>query len=172
MKVFTILIGILMAVCGIFCITTPITTTFSLMYFYLVLLLVTGIMLLAECIVMRDFGLMFIFSILTIIAGIFVFFSPNATFVTEMILLYIMAGWLIVRGVVGIVAAAQAKALTGEGVFGIAIVVSVLTLLLGIYSFIHPLVFSGVLGILAGVFFVMEGVDLIITAFVVSDIQE
>jgi uncharacterized membrane protein HdeD (DUF308 family) len=104
------------------------------------------------------------FSIITIIIGILVFFSPNATFVTniELFLLYIMAAWLIIRGVVGIVTAAHLRAVTDGGMFALAIIISILTLIVGIYSFIHPIVFSGFLGILAGAYFVVEGIDLIV----------
>lgn len=169
MKILSVLFGIFLIIGGILCAATPIATSFSLMYLYLVLLFVIGIVLLIRCIAYKSFGVEFIFSILTIIAGIFVLFSPNATFVTEMILLYIMAGWLIVRGVVGIVTAAHARAFTGSGVFTCVIIVSILTVILGIYSFIHPMVFSEFLGVLAGVYFVMEGIDLIVSAFLVND---
>lgn len=165
MTVLSVIFGILLAICGVICMVTPVATTFSLMYIYLVLLLSIGIIMLIKCIGYKMYGIEFIFSILSIIAGIFVFFSPNATFITEMILLYIMAGWLIFRGVVGLVTAAQAKSLTGNAVFTLAIIISVITILVGIYSFIHPLVFSGFLGVLAGVYFIVEGMDLIVFSF-------
>lgn len=164
MTVLSVVFGILLAACGVACMVTPIATTFSLMYFFIVLLFVIGIVMLIRCIAYRVFGIEFMFSIITIIIGILVLFSPNASFVTdfELFLLYIMAAWLIIRGVVGIITAAQARALTGSGMFALAIIISIITLIVGIYSFIHPIVFSGFLGILAGVYFIVEGIDLIV----------
>lgn len=161
MSVLTIILGILMVIGGFVCLLTPLATTFGVIYFYIILIFVTGIVFLVKCIAYKRFGIDLIFAILSLIAGGFIVFSPNATFLTEAILLYIMASWLIVRGVVGIVNAFKAKAIIGGGLFAAALIISILVILAGIYSFVHPLVFAGFLGILASCYFIVEGIDLI-----------
>lgn len=151
---------------GFLCLFTPIGATFSLMYLFMILLFVVGIVTLIRCIADKDFGVEFAFSIITIIAGILILFSSYATFITEIVMIYIMAGWLVVRGIIGIVIAAKAKSVTGGGVFALALILSILTILAGIYSIFHPIVFSGVLGILGGAFLIIAGIDMVVDAIV------
>lgn len=161
MSIFMIILGIIMVFGGVACMVTPIATTFGVMYFYMILLFVIGIALIIKSISYRRFGFDFFFGILTLIVGAFIVFSPYATFVTEALLLYIMAGWLVVRGIVGIVDAIATRKLVSGGVFAFALIVSILVVCAGVYSFIHPLVIAGFLGILASCFFIVEGIDLI-----------
>lgn len=162
MSVFLIIMGILMILSGCVFLCTPLATTFGLMYFYMILLFVAGIMILVRCIATKKFGVDFVFSILTIIAGVFVLFSPNLTFATEALLLYIVAAWLIVRGILGMIAAIRSRRVIGGGLCALGIIVSIMFILMGIYSLVHPLYFAEFLGILASVYFIIEGVDLIV----------
>lgn len=166
MTALSIILGILLAVCGVLCLCTPVGTAFGLMYFFIVLLFVFGIMSLVRNIANRTFGIDFVFSIITIVLGCFIVFSPNASFFTELAMIYTMAAWLIVRGIVGIVIAAKAKKFTGGGVFAAALIVSIFVIIAGIYSFFHPVYFSAFIGILAGVYFIVEGIDMIVFAVV------
>ncbi|MBQ3416296.1 MAG: DUF308 domain-containing protein [Ruminococcus sp.] len=166
MTVLSIILGVLMVIAGFLCLVTPIGATFSLMYLFMILLFVMGIVSFVRCIVNKNFGVEFAFSIITIIAGILILFSSYATFFTEIVMIYLMAGWLVVRGIVGIVMAVQAKHLTGTGLFVAALILSILTILAGIYSFFHPVIFSGFLGILASVYFIIAGIDMICDAII------
>lgn len=166
MTALSIILGVLMIIAGAVCLFTPISTTFALMYFFIILLFVTGIFTFIRCIVVKSFSVDFVFSILTIILGIVILVSPYATFVTELVMVYMMAAWLVIDGIVGIVVAARYKRLTGGGTFAISLILSILTILVGIYSFIHPVFFSGFLGILASIFFIITGAELIGSAIV------
>ena len=150
-----------MIIGGVVCLVTPIGTAFSLMYFFIMLLFLMGIVSFIRCIADRDFGLEFAFAIITIILGFFILFSPYATFLTETVMIYMMAGWLVIRGIVGIVLAIKAKPYTGGGLFAAALIISIITILAGIYSFIHPMIFTGFIGILAGCYFIVAGIDMI-----------
>ena len=55
MSVLTIILGILMIIGGIVCLCTPVATTFGLMYFYMILFFVSGIILLIRSIAPRRF---------------------------------------------------------------------------------------------------------------------
>ena len=167
MTVFMIIMGIIMVICGIACVATPILTTFSLMHFFMFLLFVTGITLLIESIMRRNVPDL-ILSILSLIAGGFIVFSPNMSFVTETILLYIMAGWFLIRGIFGLVNVIRMRKFVGGGMFVLGLIVSILVIIAGIYSFIHPVVFAGALGIMASVYFIVEGIDLIVAGCMIN----
>ena len=160
MSVFMIIMGILMVICGIVCVATPLLTTFSLMYFFMILLFVTGITFLIDSIRFR-FVPGIILAILSLILGGFIVFSPSMSFVTETILLYIMAGWFLVRGIFGLVNVIRMRKEIGGGFFVLGLIVSILVIIAGIYSFIHPVLFAGALGIMASFYFIVEGIDLI-----------
>ncbi len=165
MAVFMIIIGILMVICGIICAATPLLATFSLMHLFMILLFVTGVTLLIEGIRYRR-ALDVVLAILSLIAGGFIVFSPSMSFVTETILLYIMAGWFLVRGIVGIVNTIRAREQLGGGLFALGLIVSILVLCAGIFTFIHPLVLASALGIMASAYFIVEGIDLITTGII------
>lgn len=161
MSVMMIIFGIVMIAGGVACLLTPISTTFSLMYFYMILLFATGVVFLIQSIAYRRF-IDFIFALFSLAAGGFIVFSPNLAFVTETILLYVTAIWLVIRGIVGVVYALRAKRATGGGpIVAFAIIASLLVVGAGVYSFIHPLVFAKFLGILASCYFIVEGIDLV-----------
>ncbi|MBQ6152432.1 MAG: DUF308 domain-containing protein [Ruminococcus sp.] len=172
MTVLSIILGVLLIIGGIVCLATPIGTAFSLMYFFMILLFVMGIFSFIRCIVYKEFGIEFAFAIITMIAGLLILFSPYATFITELVMIYIMAGWLVVRGIVGIVMAVKVKPLTSGGLFAAALIISILTILAGIYSFFHPVFFGGFLGLLAGCFFIVAGVDLIGDSIIAKQNQD
>lgn len=161
MSVFMIIMGIIMVICGIACVATPILTTFSLMHFFMILLFVTGVTLLIESIMRRNV-LDLILAILALIAGGFIVFSPSMSFVTETILLYIMAGWFLIRGIFGLVNVIRMRKEIGGGMFVLGLIVSILVIIAGVYSFIHPVLFAGALGMMASCYFIVEGIDLIV----------
>ena len=132
MSVLFIILGILMIIGGAICLLTPIATTFGLMYFFMILLFVTGIVFLIKCIVNKRYGIDLFFAIISIIAGAFMVFSPQLSFVTETFILYITAGWLIVRGIVGIINAFHARKVIGGGMFALSLIVSILVIGSGI----------------------------------------
>ena len=161
-----------MVIAGVACLVTPIATTFGVMYFFMILLFVTGLMLIIKCIAYRRFGLDFVFGILTLIIGGFIVFSPNLAFATETLLLYIMAGWLIVRGIIGIINAFSAKRLIGGGTFALALIVSIVVIIAGVYSFVNPMALALSLGVLASCYFIVEGIDMIIVGCIGKNVED
>lgn len=172
MSVLTIILGIFMIIGGAACLVTPIATTFGLMYFFMVLLFVTGIVFLIKCIAYKRYGIDLFFAIISLLAGGFMVFSPQFGFVTEVMILYITAGWLVLRGIIGIINAFAVKPIVGTGIFILSLIVSILVIISGIYSFIHPLVFAGFLGILACCYFIVEGMDMIFLGCIGKEIEK
>lgn len=171
MSILMIILGILMILGGIACLAIPALTAFSVMYFYMVLMFVVGLVMLIRCFVYKRYGLELFFAIISLIAGCFMVFSPNTAFATEVVLLYITAGWLVFRGIVGIVNAISARRILGGGMFVLALIVSILVIVAGIYSFAHPIFFAGMLGILASCYFIVEGVDMILAGCIGKQIE-
>lgn len=172
MTALMIIFGILMILGGIVCFATPLATTFGLMYLFMIFLFTAGIVFLIRSIAYRR-AADIIVAILALIAGGFIVFSPQMSFVTEVILLYIVACWFIFRGIFGIVNAASAKKrnMIGGGLLALSIIVCVIDILVGVYSFIHPLFLPELLGIMAAVYFIMEGIDLIVLGCIGSDLR-
>lgn len=174
MTALLIIFGILMVLGGIACFVVPAATTLGLMYMFMIFLFCAGVMFLIESIVYRRWADLFI-AILALLAGGFIVFSPNMAFVTETIMLYIVAGWFVIRGIFGLVNAISAKKVgaIGGGFLALAIIVCVIDILIGIYSFVHPIIFlAEFLGILAAIFFIMEGIDMIVLGCIGKDLKD
>ena len=151
-----------MIIGGIVCLCTPVATTFGLMYFYMILFFVTGIILLIRSIAARRFGIEFFFAILTLILGGLIVFSPYASFVTEAVMIYVSAAWMIVWGIVSLVNVIRTRKLIGGGLFALGLIMSILLILLGIYSIIHPVFFAEFFGVLASISIIFVGLDVLL----------
>src|SRR5437588_258860 len=102
--------------------------------------------------------LLLIRGIAAIILGIFAFFQPG---VTAIALFWVVALWLIISGIFELIAAFWLRALGIEWLLAIA---GILSILVGIVFFIHPV--GSILTIvwLIGVFALVRGVILLIRA--------
>ena len=91
MKIFTIILGVIMAICGISCICTPVMTFMETGYFLVILLLVYGIGAIVRAVMGKEYGLPFLFGILSLILGIVIMVVPGLKLMTDGMLVYIMA---------------------------------------------------------------------------------
>ena len=114
-------------------------------------------------IVKKQYGLNFAFSIISTLAGIVMIVLPRMIIVTDIMLVYYMACWFIVQGIVGIINSIKAKGL-GSKVWGWGLALGIIGLLLGIYSFGHPLVTAVSMGVLIGFYFIQAGINIIAVA--------
>ncbi len=166
MTVLSIIIGVLLIMCGISCIFTPALTFLSAGYFIIILFWVYGIMGVARGIATKNFGIDFFFSILSLIAGIVGFIYPGAAAMeTNMIILTFAAIWFVLKGILSIMLSIQAKEFTGNtGLMVVGILLGVISILLGIYSFAHPFVLAIAIGLLIAFYFIESGISMIILA--------
>lgn len=163
MKVLSIVLGVLLAICGFSCMFTPLMSFIEAGYLLMILLLAYGIMGIIRSVSAKSFGLDFIVSILSVVAGFVILFIPGMLRKTEGLLIYVMAVWFIVKGIVSIIISIKTKSDDSKWwIFGL--VVGILSVLLGIYSFVHPLLLAFTLGILIGLYFIEAGIDMVITA--------
>lgn len=172
MKIFTIILGVLMAICGISCMCTPVMTFLEAGYFLVILLLVYGIAAIVKAVMQKEFGMPFLFGILSVILGIVIMVVPGLKLMTDGMLIYIMAVWFLMQGVVGIVMAFRQKKLAeSKGWIG-TLVLGILGVLLGIYSLAHPMLLAFTFGVLVGMYFIESGINMIVLAASVSSSAE
>ncbi len=163
MKIVTIILGILMAICGISCICTPVMTFLEAGYFLVILLLVYGIAAIVKAVAQKEYGMPFLFGILSTVLGIVIMVVPGLKLMTDGMLIYIMAVWFLMQGVVGIVLSFRQKKLKGKGWIG-TLILGVLGVLLGLYSLAHPMLLAFTFGVLVGMYFIECGVNMIVMA--------
>lgn len=163
MKAFTIILGVLLAICGISCMCTPVMTFLEAGYFLVVLLLVYGIAAIMKSVTQKEYGMPFFFGMLSVIVGIVILVVPGLKLLTDGMLIYIMAVWFLMQGVVDIAMSFQKKKLGGKG-WVWTLVLGILGVLLGIYSLVHPLLLVFTFGILVGVYFIECGINMVVLA--------
>lgn len=152
-----------MAICGISCICTPVMTFLEAGYFLVILLLVYGIAAIVKAVAQKEYGMPFLFGILSTVLGIVIMVVPGLKLMTDGMLIYIMAVWFLMQGVVGIVLSFRQKKLKGKGWIG-TLILGVLGVLLGLYSLAHPLLLAFTFGVLVGMYFIECGVNMIVMA--------
>ena len=162
MNVLMIILGILMMLCGISCMFTPVLTFLRAGYFLVILLLVYGIAGIIRAIASKQYDAKFVFSIISVIGGLTVMFVPGMALMMDGMLLYMMAGWFILQGIVSLIVSIKFKSLEGGKKWILGLIVSIIGMLLGLYSIFHPLLLAFTEGILIGVYFIESGVNMIL----------
>lgn len=164
MKIFTIILGVIMAICGISCVCTPVLTFMETGYFLVILLLVYGIAAVVRAIMDKEFGLPFLFGLLSLILAIVIMVVPGLKLMTEGMLVYLMAVWFLLQGAVGIfMSLKQKKAADNKGWIW-NLILGIIGVLVGIYSLMHPMLMAFTVGILVGVYFMESGISMIVMA--------
>ena len=164
MKIFTMMFGILLAVCGFSCIFTPIMTFLETGWFLMILLFVYGIMGIIKAVTQKEYKIQFLFSIISVILGAVILFVPGLRLMTDGMLIYLMAGWFLLQGIVDIFLSFRQKK-RGEGKGWIwTMILGILGLLVGIYSLVHPLFAAFTIGILVGIYFIESGINMVVMA--------
>ncbi len=144
---------------GFSCMFTPISTFLYTGYFIGILLLVYGVFGIIRCIKDQGGVLEWILNILAAIIGIFALVRPGSTLVFDSLVVYALAAFFLVEGVVLIVMAFKTKGFNhnwGWELFG-----GILSLILGIYIFFQPGVGFITVGVLLGLIFVEIGFSMV-----------
>ncbi|MCI8782315.1 MAG: hypothetical protein HFG83_06140 [Dorea sp.] len=164
MKVFSIVFGVLIAICGLSCMFTPLITFLEAGYFLVILLFVYGTVGIIRSVSNKTYGLDFVFDILSIILGIVILVVPGLKLMTDGMLIYLMAFWFMLQGVINIFQAFRQKKVTKGLGWVWTLTLGILGLLVGIYSVVHPMLLALTFGILVGVYFIESGISMIVMA--------
>ena len=172
MKVFSIVFGVLIAICGLSCMFTPLITFLEAGYFLVILLFVYGTVGIIRSVSNKTYGLDFVFDILSIILGIVILVVPGLKLMTDGMLIYLMAFWFMLQGGINIFQSfRQKKAAKGLGWLW-TLTLGILGLLVGIYSVVHPMLLALTFGILVGVYFIESGISMIVMAQYITTDEE
>ena len=167
--IFTV-IGVLTIIGGFSMIATPLRTFVSIGYCIILLFFMNGVLGIVHAISQKCYDRKFAFAILSLILGIIGFTVPGIATINNFTILYIVAAWLLIHGILTIIAAVDSKD-KGAGkiqvIFGV--VIGVLELIMCILSVIYPMMLAFNLGILVGFYFFESGANMI---FVGSNISK
>ena len=169
MTVLSIILGALLIISGFSLMFTPLATFMGTGYFILILFFVFGIFGIVRSIVEKRFGLRFAFAIISFILGIVGLCVPGAAAMNDFFILFMAAAWFIVHGCLTLVTAINGKKLgapTGMVVCGI--ILGIIEIILGAYSFAHPFVMALTLGYLIAFYFIEEGINMIVIGSALS----
>lgn len=164
MVVLSVILGVLLAICGVSMMCTPLATFMETGYFLAILIIVYGVMGIVKSVAFKQYGVHFLFSIISVILGLLVALVPGMRAFTDGVLLYIVASWFILQGLVSVFMALNAKRIIRNKMWIWGVVIGIIGILLGIYSFIRPLVLAVAIGMIIGFYFIETGVNLIIAA--------
>lgn len=166
MMILSIILGILMIIGGACCLFTPLTTYLSTGYFMCAMLLFYGIAGLVYYFKKKGNVLEVVVSVLAIIVGLISLFIPGTTLVFDTVMLYMTAAWFVVQGIVSIVLAFKIK--NQDNIWIVALIAGILSVILGVYSFLHPQVLAMSSGMLIGFYFIEAGIDTIVLSTVID----
>ena len=159
MTVLSIVIGVLLMIGGFSCMFTPLATFLSTGYYFAVLLLVYGITGILRFCKKEAGALELIVSILAVPAGLIALFRPGRILLFDGMALSLIAAWLTVQGISSIVLGFSARGAQKGWYWGV--ISGVFGVLVGLYSFAHPVLTAMTAGFLIGLYFVESGFSMI-----------
>ena len=159
MSVVSIILGVLLVIGGFSCMFTPLATFLSTGFYIAILLLVYGIIGIVRFAKKEAGGLELVVSILALLAGLVAMFRPGEALVFDRFVLYLIAAWLLVEGIVTVIVSIGSRG-KRKG-WGWGLFVGILGIIAGLYSFAHPVLTAVTAGMLIGFYFVQAGFDMI-----------
>ena len=169
MLILSVILGILLMFGGFRCLFHPAAAFLETGYFIAILLFVYGIIGIANVIRKRAQAIELIVHIPAIIIGIIAFFRPGTTLAFDAVILYLVAAWFMAQGAVSIYVSIKAKPYKKGWYWGL--ILGILGLILGIYSFAHPMVSVFAIGMLIGIYLIETGLNMIVLATAIDSIK-
>ena len=159
MRIVSIIVGIILVIGGISCFASPAATFFSIGFLVGILLLISGINQITSFFPRSSGSSVWelIGGILTVVVSVLLIISVPAQIITDVALIYIFAAWILISGIIRIFTTAKFK----PPYWGLGVAVGILSIILGVYSFLHPIITAFALGILIGLWVVTYGFSII-----------
>ncbi len=170
MVVLSVIFGVIMIFAGISAMCTPLVTFLSAGYFIGILMFMYGIAGIVKAFQKRSDAFQTVMSVLALIAGIVSIARPGSTLAIDGVLIYCVAFWFLLRGILAATAAFQTRKFNKGWIWGL--IIGIAGILLGVYTFIHPMFTAVTTGILIGLYFVEAGIDLIVFATAMGAIKD
>ena len=163
MRVLTIAMGVILTLAGIWCLVNLGKTYAALAFVLGIVMLVSGISNIITYISQHRSshvtGWVLADGILTTILGIIVLLNP---FTADVMISIFFGMWLMMSGVLRIVGAFEVRKIriaSGDKTWLWMMILGVLTLLVGLYGFVHPVIAGVALAMMLAIFFIMQGIN-------------
>lgn len=170
MIIVSIICGILLMMTGFICMMRPGQTFFQTGYFMVILLMVFGIIGLVNVFKRRAHPISLCAHIPAIILGVFSLFRPGTSLIFDGIMIYLFACWFLLQGAISIYVSYRLRSVR-KGWF-LGALMGILAIILGIYSFLHPMIPVIGIGLLIGAYMIQAGLDMIVMATAVSVVKK
>ena len=170
MVVLSVLCGVLMIIAGFSCMFTPLATFLSTGYFLAIMMLVYGIVEIVRFFQKQAGVLELIVGILGVIVGLVCIFKPGSQLVFDTMLLYFIAAWIVIQGIVTLVLSIKTREERSGWIFGV--IMGILAIIVGIYSFAHPALTAVTAGVLIGIYFIEAGINMIVIGAAIGDTHD
>ena len=165
MRILTIVSGILMLLTGAFCIMNPGQTFLSLAFIIGLVMVINGLIHTLAYFIGRGLhnkgdnnGWILTDALITLLLGILILCNQ---LVADAAITMVFAVWMFVSGILRIEAATHINKEKKRFNFRITMFTGVLTVLVGLFGFINPLVIWMTTAVLLGIFLVMQGINII-----------
>ena len=160
MSILSIILGVLLIIGGVCCLFTPFATFLSAGFIIAIMMFVYGVYGVIRFFNKESGVLELISSILAILVGVIAVIRPGSTLVIDGFVLNMVSAWLVVKGFLNIIIFIRARDEVKGWGWGVAI--GVLSVIAGILSFMHPMITALTVGIMMGMFFIENGIDMIV----------
>lgn len=169
MKALTIILGILLTICGVICLTSPGATFIETGYVVAIMLLVYGVVGIIAVIAKRAWPSFLWACIPAVIIGVFALFFPSDKVNIHIILVYLLAVWFVLQGISSIYMSVRYR-FFNRGWF-LGLIMGILSILVGVYTALHPTLGALTIGILVGIYMIEAGIDLIIVGATIGRVE-
>ena len=165
MRILTIVSRILMLLTGAFCLMNPGQTFLSLAFIIGLVMVINGLIHTLAYFIGRGLhnkgdnnGWILTDALITLLLGILILCNQ---LVADAAITMVFAVWMFVSGILRIEAATHINKEKKRFNFRITMFTGVLTVLVGLFGFINPLVIWMTTAVLLGIFLVMQGINII-----------
>ena len=167
MFILSIIAGVLLIIGGVACLFHPGATFLQTGYLLAILMLIYGVVGIINVIRKRADVIELIMDIPAVVIGIIAIIRPGTTLVLDGMMVYLVAAWFVIQGVVSIYLSIKVRRIQSGWIWGL--ILGILGLVLGIYSFIHPMVSALTIGMLVGFYLIEAGLNLIVVSTALAD---
>ena len=172
MIIFSIILGILLIICGVSCVMTPMQTLISTGYFIGIMFFVNGLAGIIRNFSWKVYGLDFALNILNVILGVICIFRPGTTLAIDAILVYMVSFWLIIQGCIRVGFSFTVKKLGPDSGWVFELLMGILSAAVGIFSLFHPYITAISVGIMIGIYFVEAGIQTIVLSVFAGKVRK
>lgn len=161
MKVIGIITGILMMILGGYAMTVPFRTFLGIGWFLGILFLVNGIEMVIHALGKKKNIWQTIMGVLLSIGGVLILFNGVQRFLMDRMLAYLIGFYVIIAGVTQIYDGVK-NMKEAKGVNILKIICGVLSIIVGIFSVLHPILTMFSLGYLIAFALIFQGINMIL----------